>query len=315
MQVLTTEEICARAPMGRLIECLRQAFRRECVTPVRQVVQVPGGSTGERLLLNMPAFDADGAGAIKLVTFFPDNPAAGLPAVQAVIVVFSAQGTPVAVLDGTIVTRLRTGAASALAASYLAREDSAHLVLIGTGALAPYMALAHCTVRPIRRVSVCGRSAERAGATASAIRTLVGERLDVSVAGSLRAAVAAADIVSCATSSATPVVRGEWVVRGTHIDLVGSFTPATREADDALMRQSRIYVDTYDGALAEAGDILDPLARGVIDRTRIVGELAELVRGRVAGRSTDSEITVFKSVGTAIEDLAAARLIVDYKGG
>ena len=306
MLVLSAEETRARAPMPRLIESLRQAFLSDCVAPLRQVVKVPGGSP-ERLLIAMPAFDASGAGAIKLLTVFPDNPANGLPTVQALVVVFSQSGTPDAVLDGTVVTRLRTGAASALASSYLSREDSAHLVIVGTGALAPYMAIAHCAVRPIRRISLCGRRPERASA---AIRSLVDHAVTVVVCDSIESAVAAADIVSCATSSPTPVLCGSWLAPGTFVDLVGSFSPATREADDAVVLRSRIFVDTYAGAMAEAGDILDPLARGVIDRQRVEGELSDLVRERVAGRTNREEITLFKSVGTAIEDLAAAKLIV-----
>jgi ornithine cyclodeaminase len=309
MLVLNAEETRARAPMPRLIESLRQAFLSDCVAPLRQVVKVPGGSP-ERLLIAMPAFDSSGAGAIKLLTVFPDNPANGLPTVQAVVVVFSQSGTPDAVLDGTVVTRLRTGAASALASCYLSREDSAHLVIIGTGALAPYMALAHCAVRPIRRISLCGRRPERASATAAAIRSLVDHAVTVVVRDSIESAVAAADIVSCATSSPTPVLCGSWLAPGTFVDLVGSFSPATREADDAVVLRSRIFVDTYAGAMSEAGDILDPLARGVIDRQRVEGELSDLVRERVAGRTNRDEITLFKSVGTAIEDLAAAKLIV-----
>jgi alanine dehydrogenase len=312
MQILSAAEIRRCAPMPRLIESLREAFQKDCLVPVRQVVHLPGGS-GERLFLGMPAFEPTGAGAVKLVTYFPDNRASGLPTIQAVIVVFSERGTPQAVLDGALVTRLRTGAASALASSYLSREDSAHLVIIGTGALAPEMALAHCAVRPIRRVTVCGRRPERAAATAEAMRAVL-EGTEVIVGQSVEAAAASADIVSCATSSAAPVLCGAWLRPGTHVDLVGSFTPAAREADDAVMRGSRIFVDTFEGALSEAGDLLDPLARGVIDRAQIEAELADLARGRVQGRAARSEITVFKSVGTALEDLAAARMIVTAVG-
>lgn len=258
----------------------------------------------------MPAFDAKGAGAVKLSTVSPNNAAQGLPTIQAAIVVFSETGAPIALLDGASVTQLRTAAASALASQYLSREDSAHLVVIGTGALAPYMAAAHCAVRPIARISVWGRRPERTATTVNAMRALVSQHIELSAASSLEDAVATADIVTCATSSATPVLLGRWLRRGVFVDLVGSFSPSRREADDDVVMRSRIFVDTFEGALAEAGDLLDPLARGVLSRERIEGELADLVRGRVAGRNNSDELTLFKSVGTAIEDLAAAQMIV-----
>lgn len=308
MLVLSAEQIRKVALVDRVIDCLEQAFRDDYVVPVRQITKLPGG--GDRLLLCMPAFDHQGAGAVKLSTVISENPSKGLPAIQAVIIVFSADGAPLAVLDGTIVTRLRTGAASGLASRYLSRTDSSHVAIIGTGALAPFMAAAHCAARPIRKVSVCGRSEERSNTTAAAIRELVADGIDVVVAKSIEEAVRAADIVSCATSSSTPVIAGKWLKPGTFVDLVGSFSPAKREADDDVVSRSRIFVDTFDGALAEAGDILDPLARGVIDRHRIEGELADLACGRAHGRANSDEIIVFKSVGTAIEDLAVARLVV-----
>lgn len=295
--------------MPQLIQSLRSAFAGAFAAPARHFSAIPGGS-GERLLLYMPAFGPDGRGAVKLVTLMPENRARGLPTIQAALVVFSQTGAPLAVLDGATVTRLRTGAASALAASYLSRADSSQLLVIGTGALAPYMALGHCSVRPIERVSVSGREAARAQATAAEIRSLVGANVEVSAVTSLEQAVGAADIISCATSSAQPLFCGKWLRPGTFLDLVGSFSPSRRESDDEAVLRSRLFVDTFAGALSEAGDLLDPMRRGLIDRDRIEGELADLVSGRVAGRRGPDEIILFKSVGTAIEDLAAAQLIV-----
>jgi ornithine cyclodeaminase len=277
------------------------------------MASIPGGK-GDRLLLYMPAFDAQGCGAIKLATVFPDNRDKKLPTIQAALVVFSETGAPVALLDGAMVTRLRTGAASALASTYLSRDDSAKLLVIGTGALAPYMALAHSTVRPIRRVTVAGRREEGARETAAQVRSLVGGNIEVEIASSLPEAVAAADIISCATSSAQPVLAGKWLRPGTFVDLVGGFSPMKREADDEAVLRSRLFVDTFEGALAEAGDLLQPLERGLIGRDRNEGELADLVSGRATGRKGADEIILFKSVGTAIEDLAAAKLIVAADG-
>jgi alanine dehydrogenase len=309
MLVLNADQVRALAPMPHLIDCLEDAFRSEYVVPARQVTEMPGG-TGNRLFISMPAFDPKGSAAIKLATYFPNNAVNGLPTVQGAIVVFSETGSPVAILDGTIVTQIRTGAASALASKYLSRADSAHLVIIGTGALAPYMAEAHCAVRAIARISVCGRSLERAAASAAIIRSLVRPDIEVNVSKAIDEAVKSADIVSCCTASPTPVLAGKWLQPGTFVDLVGSFSPTEREADDEVVRLARIFVDTFKGALAEAGDLLDPLARKVIARKSIEGELADLVNGRVMGRSRDDEITLFKSVGTAIEDLATANLVV-----
>ena len=308
MLFLDAERISELAPMERIVACLEDAFRQEWSLLPRQVTNVPGGAR-QRLLLSMPAFGHDGAGVVKLSTVFPDNPARDLPTIQGVVVVFSDSGTPVALLDGTTVTRLRTGAASAVASRYLSRANSCHLVLAGTGALAPSMAWAHGTVRPIRRISVWGRRVERAAATVASIRSLL-PGVDVEAVDALDEAVTTADIVSCATSSPTPILEGRWLRPGTFVDLVGSFSPAARESDDEVVRRARLFVDTRQGALEEAGDVLDPLRRGVITRDRIEGELADLVCGRVRGRTSEEEITLFKSVGAAIEDLAAARMIV-----
>jgi ornithine cyclodeaminase len=313
MRVIDADQVRTRADLPGLIDCLERAFRDGATVPPRAVLDIPGGS-GDGQFLVMPAFAPDGSAAVKLVTYLPGNAGRGLPTVQAAIVAFSEGGTPVAVLDGTTVTRLRTAAASALASKFLSRADSSRLTLVGTGALAPWMAAAHAVVRPIERIDVWGRRAERVAATVEAVRELVKSRVEVRAALSLDESVRAADIVTCATSSPTPLVEGRWLKPGSHVDLVGSFTPSTREADDEAVRRARIFVDTFEGALAEAGDLLDPIARGVIGRERVEAELADLVRGRVAGRQTVEEITLFKSVGTALEDLAAAWLLLESVG-
>ncbi len=309
MRVIGADEVRARADLPRLIESLEQAFRSAAAIPQRQILPLPGGR-GDGQFLVMPAFDPDGSAAIKLVTFLPENASRGLPTVQAAIVAFSSEGTPVAVLDGTMVTRIRTAAASALASKYLSRADSSRLTVVGTGALAPWMAAAHAAMRPLDRIDVWGRRPDRVAATIGAIREIVTRRITVLAASGLEESVRAADIVTCATSSPTPLVAGRWLKSGSFVDLVGSFSPYTREADDDVVRRARIFVDTFEGALTEAGDLVDPIARGVIDRGRIEGELADLVTGRVIGRRTAEEITLFKSVGTALEDLAATQLLL-----
>lgn len=310
MLILNAEQIRAAMPLSLLVERLETAFRSDYLVPPRQVANVPGG-VGDRLFVSMPAFENSGAGVVKLATIVPDNSSRGLPTVQAVIAVFSHTGSAVALLDGTIITLLRTGAASALASKYLSREESSHILVIGTGALAPVMAAAHCTVRPIRQVNIWGRSQERAAATVAATRELLDHDIEVRTIDSLEGAVATADIICCATSSPRPVLAGKYLKPGAFVDLVGSFSPSTREADDDVIMRSRIYVDTFEGALAEAGDLIIPLRDSKIRRENIYGELADLVRGRVAGRGNRDEIITFKSVGTAIEDLAAALLAVE----
>ena len=309
MQVIDAEAVLARSPLPALVDCLEEAFRGRPFVPLRQVLTPPGGADDRHFFI-MPAFAEDGSTAVKLITYVPENVRRNLPTIQAAIVVFSAEGVPLALVDGTMVTRLRTAAASALASKYLSRADSRRLALAGTGALAPWMAAAHAAVRPIERIDVWGRRPERAQATVEAIRPLVAAGVEVCACADFGAAVREADIVSCATSSRAPVLEGRWLAPGAFVDLVGSFTPDTRESDDDTVRRSRIFVDTFDGALAEAGDLIGPIGRGIIRREQVEGELADLVCGRVAGRRSAEEITLYKSVGTAIADLAAARLVV-----
>lgn len=292
-------------PIVDAVEALRRGFAMKAFVPARQQIVAPGGKE----LLIMPAFNGDGASAVKLTTIDGDNRVAGLPSIQAVIVLFSSQGVPVALIDGTYVTKLRTSAASALASTYLSRPDAAHLTLFGTGALAPFMAAAHAAVRPIRSISIIGRSSAHAEATTKAIAALAGGEIEILCSESVEDAVRRADIICCATASARPLFSGAFVRPGTFVDLVGSYSPGRRESDDDLIRRARLFVDTRTGCLEEAGDLLDPISRGIITPEAILGELADLVSGRVTGRNSNGEITVFKSVGTALEDLIIAELV------
>jgi ornithine cyclodeaminase len=308
MRVITADEIDRALTWPALIEALRQGFRADIETPVRHHHAIPQPGA-EAMLLLMPAWTS-GEGSFlgcKVVTVFPDNGKLSKPAVLGSYLLMSGEtGEPLAAMDGTLLTRWRTAAASALASSYLSREDSAHLVMVGAGALAPYMVRAHASVRPIRRVTVWNRT--RGHAVQAAFGLAVGG-IEVEVADDLEAAVRDADIVSCATLSATPLVCGKWLKKGCHVDLVGGFTPKMREADDDAVRKARVYVDTRAGALKEAGDIVQPLKSGALKKDGVRGELFELCRGKAKGRSSASQITLFKSVGTALEDLAAAMLV------
>lgn len=313
LRVITAADIAAALTYPALVEALKQAFRGDITVPLRHHHTVPQPGRGSATLLLMPGWSAGEPAerflGCKIVTVFPDNAAAGQPSLHGSYLLMSgATGAPLALMDAAALTAWRTAAASALASTYLAREDAAHLVMIGAGALAPHLVRAHAAVRPIKRVTLWNRTRSRAisvafGLTVSGIDVMVAEADD------LESAVAEADIVCCATLASAPLLRGRWLRPGTHVDLVGGFTPKMREADDEAVRRARIYVDSRAGALKEAGDVVIPLRRKVIAKADIRGDLFGLCRGTAKGRTTDKQITLFKSVGTAIEDLAAAILV------
>lgn len=304
-------DIHAALGFPMLVDALRAAFAQGATVPLRHVHTLGGGDgegDGAKLLL-MPAWREGEALGVKLVTVFPGNRERGARTVGSLYVLLdAATGHARALLDGEALTLRRTAAASALASTYLSRPDSKTLLVIGTGALAPCMALAHCAVRDIERVLVWGRSAARAEALAAKLRA---EGLPAEHAAVLDESIARADIVTCATTAREPIVRGARVRPGTHVDLVGGFTPGMREADAELLARAGVFVDTYAGALAEAGDLVQPMADGVFAREQVRADLAELCAGRKTGRAVAADITVFKSVGTALEDLCAATLVVD----
>jgi ornithine cyclodeaminase/alanine dehydrogenase-like protein (mu-crystallin family) len=293
-----------------LVETLREAFRAGAVQPVRHhhTIERPTGAASTLLL--MPAWTdfqasggADGHIGVKVVTVSPDNNAIAKPAVMGLYLLLDGRtGEPQALIDGPRLTQWRTACASALAATWLAREDAAALLVIGAGAMAPFLARAHAAVRPITRISIWNRKAANAATVAEGLRR---DGHDADVAADLDAALASADIVSSATISREPLVKGALLKPGAHVDLVGGFTPEMREADDEAIRRASVYVDTRAGATKEAGDIVQPLASGVLTQERIVADLHELARGQKPGRRTAEEITLFKSVGAALEDLAA----------
>jgi alanine dehydrogenase len=308
MLYLDAEALAARLNPASLIDALDRAFRADVQMPARQSYAVGDPNNPAAALFIMPAWQTNAAIGVKLVTVFPNNSSRGEPAVQATYTLFDAtSGAPRAILDGTELTLRRTAAASALAARYLAHPQATRLLMVGTGSLAPHVIESHATVRPIRRVRVWGRRPVRAAAVA---RSLAGKSYAIEAVEDLASAVAWADIVSCATLAAEPLVRGAWLRPGQHLDLIGSFTPHMREADDDALARAAIYVDTRAGALAESGELAHALAAGRISTADIRGELSELARGSVSGRREPDEITLFKSVGCALEDLAAAELAV-----
>ncbi|MEA2983600.1 MAG: hypothetical protein QOF09_5423 [Alphaproteobacteria bacterium] len=292
-----------------LIDALAEAFRSDITAPEKIAHFIPQPSGGEAKVLLMPAWTASGERFIgcKLVNLFPDNARRNKPAVLGTYVLMSGDtGETLAVMDGAALTAWRTACASALAARYLARDDASHLVMIGAGALAPHLIRAHRSVRPITRVTLWNRTHARAISTAFAL-TMAG--IEPVIADDLEEAVREADIVSCATLSPVPLIRGAWLKKGAHVDLVGAFSLKTREADDAAVRRARVYVDSRATAPKGSGDIAIPLRKKALTLKGIQGDLFELCRGKKKGRKRNDEITLFKSTGLALEDLAAAVMV------
>ena len=217
-------------------------------------------------------------------------------------------GAPLALIDGPKLTTKRTAAASALASGYLSRPDCERLLMVGTGAMAPELILAHAAVRPICNVLIWGRDIKKAGKLAKHLNR---PNFRVEATDDLETAARGAHIISCATLSSAPLIKGAWLSAGQHLDLVGAFRPDMRESDDEALRRARVFVDTRDGACSEGGDVIQAIQNGVINRDDIAGDLFELTRGARAGRRFYDQITLFKSVGSAVEDLAAAKLVVE----
>lgn len=296
------------APLGWpvLIDALRRAFAEGGEVPLRHTHRVddPEGPGGTVLL--MPAWRPGRYLGIKTVSIFPGNAARGLPGLHSLYTLFDARtGVPLAQLDGNEITSRRTAAASALAASFLARGDASRLLVLGSGRVAQHLAPAMRAVRPIAQVQVWNHRPEGAEALAQHWRA---QGFEAQAVSDLRDAVARADIVSCATLAEAPLVRGEWLREGVHLDLIGSFTPRMRESDAASFARSRVFVDTEE-ALAKSGDVLGAVAEGAFDGSKLQGTLEQLCRGERPGRCGEREITLFKAVGNALEDLAAAELV------
>jgi ornithine cyclodeaminase len=309
MRFVDAADTARLLPFTPLIAALRNRFAAGCEVPLRHTHSIADAAAQPAgTVLLMPAWRAGGRFGLKTVMIFPANGALGRPALHSVYTLFDATtGEPLAQLDGNQITARRTAAASALAASFLARADAARLLVVGAGRVAALMAPALRAVRPIGSVAVWNRSAAAAQRLAAQWRT---DGIDAHAVDDLEAAVAAADIVSCATLATTPLIHGAWLRPGTHLDLIGSFQPERRESDAACFARSRVYLDTAE-ALAKSGDVLLAIAAGAFVPAQLQGTLADLCRGACAGRRDAGEITLFKSVGTALEDLAAAELVFD----
>ncbi len=305
LKVLDAARTRAALPFDRLIPALRDAFVAGAAAPLRHRHDLPQPDGTTASLLLMPAWRPGGFMGVKLVSVLPGNGARKLPAVSSSYLLCDGEtGRHLALIDGTEITGRRTAAASALASSFLARPDAAALLVVGSGHVAGLLPAAYAAVRPITRVGVWNIRRDGAERLAAQLRA---EGFAAESVTDLAAATRQADIISCATLAREPLIQGDWLRPGTHLDLIGGFIPSMREADDEAVRRARVFIDT-EAALAESGDLIDPIANGVLRREDIAGDLPRLCRGEVPGRRSADEITFFKSVGSAIEDLAAAAL-------
>jgi alanine dehydrogenase len=313
MRVVGAEETHRLLDYPGLVEALRELFRRG-VDKVERVLisqSLPEGGRNDWLIL--PAWQYGRHQGVKLVSVYPGNEARGIASVQGLYLLFDGtNGLPLLAVDGAALTARKTAANSALAATYLARREASTLLMLGAGAMAPHLIEAHAAVRPIRRVLIWNRTAVRAEALAQSLRHL--PKLSIAVAPDLAAAFAEADVISAATMTKEPLIRGSWLRPGQHLDLVGGYREDMREADDEAIRRARIFVDARFTAAAHTGDICQPLAAGLIADGDIT-DTFQLARGERPGRQGEDEITLFKSGGGGHEDLGTAQYLLSRFSG
>lgn len=306
MKIISAQEVQRILSFESLIPALQGAFKADFGMPQRQIYPLPSGSKEKHdTFAVLPAWTQDVLG-VKSFTHYPLNPDNGRLTVAAQVLLFSRKtGEPLALVDGTSLTYWRTAAISALAASMMARQDASSLLLFGTGELAPYMALAHASVRPLTTIYVHGRNVHKVQKTITKIK-MARPDLDVLTCDNYEDVIPKIDIISCATASPTPLFNSALLAPNTHLDLVGNHHQTCRECDSATVKMSYVIVDSYLNVLNEAGEILIPLEEGCITKEHVKGELAQLCTGEVKGRLNNKQITLFKSVGTALADIASA---------
>lgn len=309
MKFISAENIAAVFDYKEFIPLLREAFLGDFTVPQRHHYEYENGvGDNTSTLLLMPAWSSGQYVGIKTVTVSPYNGDFDLPSIQGIYTLIDARnGLVKTQMEAKMLTVKRTAATSALASLYLSREDTNTLLMVGTGALAPELIKAHCSVRPIKKVLIWGRSMEKAQAVKALLTDL---ELEIEAVSSLEEAIPQADIISIATLSKEPLVFGKWLKPGQHLDLVGAYKPDMRETDDEALKRSSLFID-HPGALKESGDLAIPLADGVISEKDIKSQLKALSKADQLARRSDTEITLFKSVGHALEDLAGALYILD----
>ncbi|MEI6558544.1 MAG: ornithine cyclodeaminase family protein [Rhodospirillaceae bacterium] len=309
MHVISAGELRSVLHYRMLIERLRQGFRAGCALPPAQRYVLPGCTDQDTRLTLRPAWVAGRHIGVMVEATVPDNSRRDLPVTTGCYLLLDGKtGTALAVLDAKALITQRTAAAAALAASYLARPDASRLLVLGTGTLAAHLIEAYAVALPIRQVLIWGRDPAKAERIAGRFRR---GAVRVSATTDLEGAVRGAEIIASATAATRPVLRGDWLEPGVHIDLIGSTSPEAREADDEVIRRGRIFVDSRERALLEAGDLVQPLAAGLLAPGDIAGDLFDLARGERSGRRFYDQITVCKAVGCALEDLIAAELAVE----
>ncbi|MGE8687380.1 MAG: ornithine cyclodeaminase family protein [Achromobacter sp.] len=307
MRFIDTEQTRDALSFDAVIPALRDAFRDGATVPPRHVHAIQSGNAHGTSLI-MPAWSDRGYFGVKIINIFPENTHRGLPGLHATYNLYSATtGVPIAQVDGDVVTVYRTAGAAALGADYLARADASTLLIVGSGRIAGLVAPAMRAVRPIRRVLVWNVRHAGAQRLAEQLRAL---GFDAQASEDLEGAARQADIISCATLSTVALIRGAWLRPGVHLDLIGSFKPDMRETDAACFDGTSVYVDT-DEAPTKSGDLLAAFDAGVLTREGIKGNLHQLAAGQLQGRRNDEEITVFKAVGSALEDLTLATLVYE----
>ena len=306
MLIIPDNKITGLLDYKKLIEALREIFLSEYTMPLRHhhFYKTPEGD--ENTLILMPVWNSQYMG-MKQVIVAPANANANLPSIFAQYILSdSKSGEPLAMMNATEITARRTACTSALAASYLCREDAENLLIVGGGKVAQHLAQAHLAVRDFKKVSVWMRNPAKMEAF---VAKLNDQGIHAEAVNNLEESARNADLIACATPSKIPIIKGEWVKPGTHLDLMGSYKPDTRETDDEAIRKSSIFVDSRAGALHESGELALPIAAGIITEKDVKADIVELIKGVHPGRTSNEEITLFKSVGLAIEDLAAALLV------
>ena len=290
-----------------LISAIKIGFSsKDIIVPMRHHHDFPNPAVGsDSTMLLMPAWNPSKEAGVKIIAVSPENSQFNLPSINGTYIYLDAKkGLLKAILEAKSLTAKRTAATSALVSSFLSRIDSSTMLMIGTGALSKNLIKAHASVRPIQQVYVWGRNIEKAK---TICKELSNEDFSIETINNIEDKISEVDIISCATLSKTPLVLGKYLKSGQHIDLVGAYRKDMREADNETVLKSLVYVDTFQGGLKESGDIVIPLQEGIISEEDIKADLFELCSGKKRGRNSDDEITMFKSVGHALEDLVAAK--------
>jgi ornithine cyclodeaminase/alanine dehydrogenase-like protein (mu-crystallin family) len=308
MLIISDEKIRENLSYPGLIDALKRIFQSNYTMPLRHHHFYKTAEGKDNTLILMPVWNHDFIG-MKQVTVAPANTELGIPSIFARYILSNARtGEPLAMMNAAELTSRRTACTSALAADYLARKNAKNLLIVGSGKVAQHLAFAYAAVRQLEKISIWARNTEKMHAM---VAELQAAGLPAQAAENLETAVKEADVVSCATLSETPIIKGAWVQEGTHLDMIGSHKPNTREADNEALLKSTVFVDSRMGALHETGDLAIPIAEGIFKEEQVKADITELIRGEHPGRSNEKEITFFKSAGLAVEDLAAALLVYE----